>query len=1188
MKGKRKFFTVALLCAAAMAICFAIAACTTHVHSLYKEEGSTVWTETADGYTATMIIKCKECDYYEAKEVVASITDSVDPTETEDGYIKYEAIYEPNGYTFIATYTVTLPKTGTETSAESIALSATSVSLKAGEITTVTVTDTTVSDVTVSSANEACATAEVSGTTITITGVAEGSTTITVSCGDKTATINVSVTAKQTGGDEGEGEGSGSGTGEGTDEEETKPGYAISIDFSNYTNTGFNESGKPVSGTTKLDDNGYLILTDTAPEDVANRKATLNSTYLQTGGASSEALYLSMDLSDYLDETISVSISFASGTLSKNDNSERSLYVTTSSSKPSEDATYVLAYKTSAGTEYTETLMYSGEIASSVDENGIFYITWDASVYIYSIDITVGAGGNVITLQSVTITDQPGGSLSVGETVTLTYEALLSDGSSYNGVITWSSNNEDVATVDGSGKVTATGTGSAVITATGEYGGETVAGQCTIKVANASSGEGSEERTGSVEFKAVTTDTTNKTGSFSADATDNYITFTDNSVGNYGTSIKSTVDNDITYSDYAEVKDYNSRSIDITIAEGVASASITIYASHVNASASRTIYIATKSDDVSSALASETIDASKGEGEYLHVVTADNLSSGTYYIYTDGEAIDIYAVVVTYTLDSSSIVEGITYSAGYYESLALEAMVSSNSLSGITVEYKTAAASNAVYTEFTDTSLMSIANYTLRVDIVGLSAETYSVRIKDGGSTYAVDITVLAYDRSGYAHFNYTEGVGAYNDDGTLKAGALVIYLTESNKNDISDSAYVNGEKVDIKSFFDSSATCYSIGYFLNTCMYSSQSYNVGIKKACDQYGAVDIRVIGTVNAEDKNDCTKSLIEGLTQFVYSSVEKEDGYDKNKVSAESNGGSPGDNGRMARMVNAHDLTIEGIGEDACLWGWGVHFMSYETGATTKTGTSFEVRNLTFQNYAEDAIGMEGQQSNDEITASVERCWVHNNTFYSGYCAISADEEDNDKLDGDGSCDFKRGQYFTLSYNYFENCHKTNLFGANATCLQYNITMHHNWWNGCKARMPLVRSANVHYYNNYIKDASDTALSVRSGAYVFSEGNYFEGCNNVNYYSGTETLGVTKSYNDVYNTYKGSNFASIVTSRTETVQNSCSYGNTDYSSFDTDPTLFYYDEANKCSDVELLTSAEQAKTDCMNLSGANKRK
>ena len=57
-------------------------------------------------------------------------------------------------------------------------------------------------------------------------------------------------------------------------------------------------------------------------------------------------------------------------------------------------------------------------------------------------------------------------------------------------------------------------------------------------------------------------------------------------------------------------------------------------------------------------------------------------------------------------------------------------------------------------------------------------------------------------------------------------------------------------------------------------------------------------------------------------------------------------------------------------------------------------------------------------------------------------------ESDKAEGDGSCDFKRGEYLTVSYNYFEGCHKTNLVGSSDTSLQYNLTYHHNIWKGCK--------------------------------------------------------------------------------------------------------------------------------------------
>ena len=75
-----------------------------------------------------------------------------------------------------------------------------------------------------------------------------------------------------------------------------------------------------------------------------------------------------------------------------------------------------------------------------------------------------------------------------------------------------------------------------------------------------------------------------------------------------------------------------------------------------------------------------------------------------------------------------------------------------------------------------------------RADVVGLSpADDYQLCIvpvdEEGveltsAATETPKLTVRPYDRNGFAHFNHKTGVGAYNDDGTLKANAEVIYVT--------------------------------------------------------------------------------------------------------------------------------------------------------------------------------------------------------------------------------------------------------------------------------------------------------------------------------------------------------------------------------------------------------------------------
>src|SRR5690554_4838206 len=115
-----------------------------------------------------------------------------------------------------------------------------------------------------------------------------------------------------------------------------------------------------------------------------------------------------------------------------------------------------------------------------------------------------------------------------------------------------------------------------------------------------------------------------------------------------------------------------------------------------------------------------------------------------------------------------------------------------------------------------------------------------------------------------------------------------------------------------------------------------------------------------------------------------------------------------------------------------------------------GIGFEIRNLTFDKYPEDAVGLEGVQSGNVLTAPVQRGWIHNSTFLEGYHPNPAE---SDKKEGDGSLDIKRGEYFTISYNEFINGSKTNLVGASDKNLQFHITYHHNLWRNARSRVPL---------------------------------------------------------------------------------------------------------------------------------------
>ena len=411
--------------------------------------------------------------------------------------------------------------------------------------------------------------------------------------------------------------------------------------------------------------------------------------------------------------------------------------------------------------------------------------------------------------------------------------------------------------------------------------------------------------------------------------------------------------------------------------------------------------------------------------------------------------------------------------------------------------------------------LVRDTNEGLRIDIPGLKAGTYSVTLTTSKGTLTKSgIEVGAQDRSGYAHYNFTAGVGAYNDDGTLKSNAKVLYVTNDNKDTVTITSKDGTTVKGIGNILNSAGQ--DIGGGKTSNGGAKPNSNAGIIKKLAQDGTpLVVRIIGDVKAPS----------GLTA-----------YDSTDF-----GGSVGDNGFMARMKSGKDVTIEGIGTDAVVNGWGFHFMAES--AAPDYGKSFEVRNIKFKNVPEDCVGMEGVQEGSNLTAPVERCWIHNCEFYKPTISNPAE---SDKAGGDGACDFKRGLYFTNSYCYYEGYHKTNLVGASDSNLQFHLTYHHNYWNKCESRGPLARQANIHMYDNIFSGQTSYCMNPRANAYIFSEYNLFENCKNPMQIK----LGAIKSFNDTLIDCKGDQQGTVVTSKSTKVSSGCQYAN-----FDTDSSICY---------------------------------
>ncbi len=508
-------------------------------------------------------------------------------------------------------------------------------------------------------------------------------------------------------------------------------------------------------------------------------------------------------------------------------------------------------------------------------------------------------------------------------------------------------------------------------------------------------------------------------------------------------------------------------------------------------------------------------------------------------------------VVSSAAVNTNLVLAAPSISAGWNETLYAEWADSNPDSPDVKVGYKLSSATDYEYLQGDDLTYLvrkaSTAGYG-RVDIPGIKAGRYDIEItaSDGTVHTRKGIQVYSYDRSGYAHWNYNnQGVGAYNNDGTPKDNAIIVYVTDENKDTVEIPGYEGHAPVAYAS--SSSGATWTretagVGNILN-------NNHKFIREVTDTDShPIIFRFIGEVTPP----------QNLTPYDAKTNEL--------------GGSKGDNGNLAITKYAKNITIEGIGDDATINGWGFTFSQTST-CPTDAGESFEVRNLTFKNYPEDALGFQGD---DGITCPIRRVWVHNNVFYPGYCA---NPTASDKSEGDGSCDFKRGQYYTMSYNHYIKCHKTNLLGKGSGDEQFYVTLHHNWYEDVASRQPLAADGNVHIYNTYFQDTGSSKkhntsqiIDLRGAANCFSENNYFDNCKNT--YKTRNATSFIKTFGDmlVADSFSDDMSGKMVTATTRTESgptgHSLTFPGTSVSldNWDTNPDYFYF--ANGATNVEIL--------------------
>ena len=381
---------------------------------------------------------------------------------------------------------------------------------------------------------------------------------------------------------------------------------------------------------------------------------------------------------------------------------------------------------------------------------------------------------------------------------------------------------------------------------------------------------------------------------------------------------------------------------------------------------------------------------------------------------------------------SAVMADGSSYiseEGGWLESAYVE-WTSVPNATGFAAYVKKANDADSSYVKLDNELIRKYPTY-FRADAVGLAAGQYVMKVvpyingalDESAAFVSGTLDVKANDRSGSAFSSkspyYGKGVGAYNNDGTLKSDAQVVYVTKDTAKTVKADIITgkNGSSETITGF---------------------QSIIDAKQKGLDTR-PLDFRIIGTIEKNDL-DRISSSAEGLQ------------VKGKNAGAELN------------------ITIEGIGEDAGIRGFGI---------LCRNVGNVELRNFAVMLCMDDSISIDTDNNT---------LWVHNLDLFYGSTGGDADQ-----AKGDGTVDVKgKSTYVTVSYNHFWDSGKSSLCGMGSEVTSSHITYHHNWFDHSDSRHPRIRVQSVHIYNNYFDGNAKYGVGVTLGSSAFVESNYFRNC------------------------------------------------------------------------------------------------
>ncbi len=397
-----------------------------------------------------------------------------------------------------------------------------------------------------------------------------------------------------------------------------------------------------------------------------------------------------------------------------------------------------------------------------------------------------------------------------------------------------------------------------------------------------------------------------------------------------------------------------------------------------------------------------------------------------------------------------------------------------------------------------------------RADVLGLAAGNYTIKVvavfgmDESEHGAEEDVTVLAHTRSGFAFAEdspFKTASGAYNDDGTLRLGAQVIYVTAKNAKTV--KATVQGQE------------------------YAGFQNIIYAKQKAGSTDILDFRIIGEIKRDDLDDY---------------LSKEEGIQI----------------KGAKAYQNMNITIEGVGEDATFNGFGflirncgnVEMRNFGIVNFMDDGISIDTNNCNLWIHNVDFFyglpGGDSDQAKGDGSLDIKK--------HSRYITASYNHFwDSGKCNLQGMKSEATEDYITYHHNWYD--HSDSRHPRIRTC---SVHVYNNYFDGnSKYGVGITMGGSAFVENNYFRNCHNPMLSSNQGTDALGDGtfsgetggiikafgNHIEGGNSIIWYSQNALS---------FDAYLASSRDEKLPSTIKTLA-----GGTSYNNFDTSSTFYIYE-------------------------------